>query len=519
LKKNKDVEFPPSPCSNKLIEMVIAGFCSDTLPEKFIEYGCAVCGQLTSKSRLFDLSEVESHLHILETSEMGVTRQERRSILDPILEIDGPVLVHGLNHVCISCKKPLCKDKMPKYALANGLWIGEIPDALKGLRYAEKMLIARFRHNKCIVRVSSGMRKMSANAITFAHPMPKIYNVLPPPKEELDEVLAFIFTGPCAPTQDDFKRCPMLVRRNKVAIALEWLKLNHIDYHDLEISYDNLNTYPEYGIPVEVNYRHSTTNKVAEAVSVHNDDEEDGTFEGECSFVVHGLTGEQLAEKGEHPDVMRMIAMAHLNNKQNPGKVLAIGHAKIAESLWNNPQLYPQMFPWLFPYGLGGIGNTLHHGKISDIAHKRHLLMYYDKRFQTDHDFALIAFNHEQIKDSTTGGFLLAEKLSFQQISDRLLSLDMDVLNSLATRMKRGEVVKPNTEEEKKCFQILGDLDHVANKVDGSMTKKKYMRNEIWALTCFRGAPSWYITLSPADVQHPICLYYADRDQEFKPGL
>ena len=33
------------------------------------------------------------------------------------------------------------------------------------------------------------------------------------------------------------------------------------------------------------------------------------------------------------------------------------------------------------------------------------------------------------------------------------------------------------------------------------------------------GAPSWFITLSPADNQHPICLYYADENIEFKPNL
>ena len=36
---------------------------------------------------------------------------------------------------------------------------------------------------------------------------------------------------------------------------------------------------------------------------------------------------------------------------------------------YNNPQLFPQMMPWLFPYGLGGIGNKLQKGHISDIAH------------------------------------------------------------------------------------------------------------------------------------------------------
>jgi len=48
---------------------------------------------------------------------------------------------------------------------------------------------------------------------------------------------------------------------------------------------------------------------------------------------------------------------------------------------------------------LEGIGNTLQQGRLSDIAHKQHLLMYYDKRFQKDSHFALIAFNHEQIKE------------------------------------------------------------------------------------------------------------------------
>lgn len=68
---------------------------------------------------------------------------------------------------------------MPTLALANGLWIGKIPEELRDLTYAEQMLIARVHHNRCIVKVSSGMSKMRANAISFSNPMPKIYNILP----------------------------------------------------------------------------------------------------------------------------------------------------------------------------------------------------------------------------------------------------------------------------------------------------------------------------------------------------
>ena len=37
------------------------------------------------------------------------------------------------------------------------------------------------------------------------------------------------------------------------------------------------------------------------------------------------------------------------------------------------------------------------------------------------------------------------------------------------------------TDEEKLCFQLIKDLDHVGGHVKGSATSKKYMRNEIWS--------------------------------------
>jgi hypothetical protein len=55
------------------------------------------------------------------------------------------------------------------------------------------------------------MKKMKANAILFENPMPKIYQRLPPPVDELDEVLAFMYIGPCMPTEEDLERTPLLV--------------------------------------------------------------------------------------------------------------------------------------------------------------------------------------------------------------------------------------------------------------------------------------------------------------------
>lgn len=95
---------------------------------------------------------------------------------------------------------------------------------------------------------------MKANVICFSNPIPKVYNILPPAIDELDEMIDFMYTGPCRPTPEDLRHTPLLVRLNKTRNALNWLKLNHIDYQDLVISEDNISTYTSKNNNVPVGY-------------------------------------------------------------------------------------------------------------------------------------------------------------------------------------------------------------------------------------------------------------------------
>ena len=507
-------QFPPKPPSERLLHKILTGFIADTSPSNFIEAGCASCGQLIPIKQLTPIKSLKSSLELLRSQDNGITRLERKTVNDPIDEIQGPVIAQNCKGICHTCCKFLKKGKTPPLSLANGLWLGEVPLELRNLTYVEQLLISRVRHNRCIVKVASGRYKMRANAISFTNPVPKIYDMLPPSISELDEVLACIFTGPCQPTKADIERTPWLVPRNRVADALNWLKLNHYDYVDLVISKENLLQYPEHDAPVVIDYRKSVINKDKEATSVHDNEVEEGVEEGQCSFVVQGLTGDEYSTMSL--DAIKARALEHL---MNDGKIMFVGHSKDPLTIFKNPRMFPSMFPWLFPYGLGGLAQPRLSGKLSSSAHKWFLLMYYDKRFQTDPNFPLIAFNHEQIQQSSTGSFLTAEKYFFSDVTDRLLNIDMAVLSDINRRLTAGEHVKPETDEEKACYQLIGDLDAVGGHVSGSLAKKKHMQNEVWSLISYIGAPSWFITLSPADNKHPICLYYADDDVEFKPDL
>ncbi|KAJ7102045.1 hypothetical protein C8R44DRAFT_641050 [Mycena epipterygia] len=145
--------------------------------------------------------------------------------------------------------------------------------------------------------------------------------------------------------------------------------------------------------------------------------------------------------------------------------------------------------------------------------------MYYDKRFQLDTYFPMIAFNHEQLKSASTGSLLLAKRAKFNGIARRLAAVNPKVAASIAYHIVAGEHVTPNNDAEKLCFDLIKDLDAVTGQVKGSITSKKYMRNEIWSTTAFFNAPTWFVTVAWSDLHHPLALYYAQTDTIYRPEL
>lgn len=508
-------EYPPRPTTMTDIARVMSAYCKDLTPDAIEQAGCAVCGLLHRRAEMTEFRKESYDLAVLE--EFGCARLERTSIRDAVSYEGGPILESSLGHVCDECHSSLSKGNRPKFALANHLWIGETPDCLKDLTLGEHALIARIQYNQCVVRVSQGHAKMIANVIAFEHPSKKIYDRLPMSKDDLSEVLSIVYTGVSPPSDADLRRTPVLVRREKVRAALEWLRLNHKDYQDLTIDYDALDTYPLEGVPVGLLSKESLPeggNVLAAAKSVFENTFEEGTSSGPCPYSVAGLTVERHGNMTTSQ--RKAVGLLYL---KNGGQSLAVGHDESPQSIWSNPALYPQMFPTLFPYGHGGIGQDAHISKVSCKAHVKALLMYHDKRFQRDAGFIIVQMNHKLIRQSAKGSFISTRRGNFGRAAEALDKLDPGVLLTIVERLKNGGRFFPKTPEERRCATLMDQVDVVGNHVDGSLAKKKYQRGEIWSLINFLNAPTWFITVSPADAKHPLCIHWASQNVEFKPEI
>jgi hypothetical protein len=227
-------------------------FCADLTPEAVEEGACCVCGQLNRAADLSPLESIGDYVGIL--TKGGYTRTQRSASGTPVLDLEGPMVLSGVNTVCSECCDSVKRGVRPKLALANHLWLGEVPECLKDLTLAKQTLISHVRFNHCVVRISNGHAKMVANVIAFEHPAMKFYEKLPIGKNELDDVLGVFFTRIAPPSDDDLKRMPVIVCCDKVKTALEWLKFNHKNYADLDLDYTALQTYPLQDVPVQVVY-------------------------------------------------------------------------------------------------------------------------------------------------------------------------------------------------------------------------------------------------------------------------
>ncbi|KAI9068050.1 hypothetical protein FKP32DRAFT_1532027, partial [Trametes sanguinea] len=129
-----------------------------------------------------------------------------------------------------------------------------------------------------------------------------------------------------------------------------------------------------------------------------------------------------------------------------------------------------------------------------------------DRRFQFDRSFTYVAFSHEQVRASVSGGYLLTSRSNFSRVAEKILEIDVDALDAIIARTEGGQYTQAETDAERKCFELMSLVDHVSSNVHGSNARRKTQRSEIRSLIFEKGVPVFFVTFAPADIKNPVCI-------------
>lgn len=171
---------------------------------------CPVCAQeklACEGDRTSLLSDPSMKALLVDPRSTGHDRSNML-ILDNFVERQGE---HVNCWMCLDCKRALERSMLPKFSLANNLFIGEIPYQLRGLTIPEQLLIAR-HYPRCYIfklyprdydgRLPSNQmyNRMAGNASLFELNTQEIVKMLrgqklPSPVASLASIVAMTFIG------------------------------------------------------------------------------------------------------------------------------------------------------------------------------------------------------------------------------------------------------------------------------------------------------------------------------------
>jgi hypothetical protein len=254
------------PPSKQVVNAVMAEFIDRTGNAALAAGVCAACARETSAKDLSPLC----------LDSIPNPHRLKPTAPHPNHDIFSGMLLHppGLTsdsltgNMCSECLKALKKDKVPNFALANGMWIGRTPHELAYLTLPERILIAKFFPAAYIIKLypkKKGARHWDKNQLysglrgnvsTYQLDQARITSmidgsIMPQTAEMLAATIGITFVGPKnlpERTLPDMFR----VRRTRVKRALEWLKEHNPLFANITISDARLAQLPEDDIPYEL---------------------------------------------------------------------------------------------------------------------------------------------------------------------------------------------------------------------------------------------------------------------------
>ena len=482
---------------------------------------CSACGVSLSDSQSISVAEDELDLSMLVVPPDWVDQGIWPGMETDLLLVQGGITRTDMGETyrfCKPCDGSVQRGHLPKFALANHLFLGDIPDELRGLTVVEENMIALTRL-KCMIlqlkedrKETSGFlsqRAYTGHTIYFHQNIQALANVLPPPIEEIIGHVCVLFVGSHKPTQQFLRTyaTPLVVRAERVRAALLWLKTHNYLYRDIMIDHTLLNSIAlENGLTYPVEHVESSLFDTDTTSGYTRQDESEATAtDGDGNIIFQNLMVSDL-EGSPSSHEMKAAALRHLRQ----GKpFLQMGHVSSPERDYNNPTLFPSIYPTLYPYGFGGFEDPARSHAISFQLHLRHLLQLADRRFQEHPSFIFTAFKRREIMRRTQ---MRVKRSDFDNKALMYSRITPEAIEHVSQMDSDGSSTWLPGSPEQAVQSLMRDIHMVNSTVMGSNSARTAMREEIRSMIVSLGALCLFITINPADLYNPLVRVLAGED-------
>ncbi|KAF8328581.1 uncharacterized protein EI90DRAFT_2846832, partial [Cantharellus anzutake] len=207
----------------------------------------------------------------------------------------------------------------------------------------------------------TSQRALRGHVIVFPAKPEALSRFLPPPLGEVVTAMCVVFVGSTMPTKDWLMKNarPLLVRREKVRLALEWLTSNNPLYADVILQNSCLNELPLDDIaPVPIEQHENTVAGEAQGARYDHSLSDDPMLNGsrlEQDSILQSVVVTDIDMQGSNTAEMAAAAIRHLKRPNGEiGSHIQVGHSSDPVNHYSDPHLLPLLYPTLFPYGIGG---------------------------------------------------------------------------------------------------------------------------------------------------------------------
>jgi hypothetical protein len=420
---------------------------------------------------------------------------------------------------------------VPRLALANNLYRGQLPDEFKDLTWVEEMVCSIYRNIAHITRLFNSTADDQPTVLhgnTCAHEMNVVSTarVLPRTPSDINGMLSIVFVGP---GKFQPEKCGNLfrVRKDKIWCFLMWLKSHNKLYALLDFDKNLMDLFPEDGplpgIEQRAIHHEISSSEVSELFHEETAGFEDHPASSATDLSPNDLN-EPLVEKMGVIDpectriparsltanALRRFAHTDEDGKELPDLVLHRGADPISE--YNNPALVPGMYPTLYPFGIGGFEDKSRPTALSFESQAKYYLNIPNKSFRYHFSYLFVILNMIQRRKAHLHTHFTVNASRFKAVAHRLTSLSAETIAEAAEIIENERNARSLDDEQRKALELLRYVNTISEKIPGSFAAKISTRADIRSYFSYFGLAHLFFTFNPSPLHSPIFqVMYGDK--------